>query len=369
MNTLKNITLSYISLPLSLCFFYTTAIQAAPIPQHPAIKNNTATNLLPHTKPENNAPHDMKFWIDSSQQSMSDSVHSIGEYLDKSLTKDNDKEKLTNRSYLRIRQRSLYSHRDRLENDFKIYFRLDLPHVKRDWKLILDSEPNDYDSLESKQRGIAAGSKTQSGNTVGGFRLQDAQFGNWTSDFDIGVKIKLPLDPFTKARLTRVDNISQNWTTQFDQELFYYHSKGLGSLTQMSGFYALTSDQKNIFRTTTSAQYLQKDDKWELVQQLNIYQRATDKDLFEYSMGISANTDEIKEVTNYWISAEWKRRIYKHWLYFAARPQLEFPRDCNYHANLGIMIELEMFFSKNRKIDELGRYIPKPVAQRTMANQ
>ena len=370
MKTLNTITLSCAYLPLSLCLFYTATIYAAPTAQtlHSQSDDVTTPSLSPSTPTTIKTSRSMNEWVDDSQQSMSDSVHDIGEYLDTSLTKDEDEEKLTNRSYLRIRNRSIFSHRDQLENDFKIYFKLDLPHVKRDWKLILDSEPSDYDSLESKQRGIASGSKTQTGDTVGGFRLQDAQFGNWTSDFDIGIKLKLPLDPFTKARISRVDNVSQNWTTQFDQEFFYYHSKGLGSLTQISGFYALTADQKDIFKTTTSAQYLQDDDKWELVQQFNIYQRMTEKDLIEYSMGISVDTDEIKEITNYWVSAEWKRRVYKNWLYLAARPQLEFPREHNYHANLGVMIELEMFFSKNRKIDELGRYIPKPVKQRKVTH-
>ncbi|WP_297483865.1 hypothetical protein [uncultured Photobacterium sp.] len=368
MKTLNHTTRSYLSLPLSLYFFYTTAVNADPLAQNSLDKSHTETSVLPQTistqSNDDNTPYKMKQWIDSYQQSMTDSVHTVGEYIDQSLTKDENEAELTNRSYLRIRQRSIYSYRGKLENDFKVYFKLDLPHVKRDWKLILDSEPSDYDSLESKQRGIASGSKTQSGDTVGGFRLQDTQFGNWSSDFDIGIKLKFPLDPFVKTRLTRVDNVSENWTTQLEQELFYYHSKGFGSLSQLSGFYALTPDHKNIFRTTTSAQYLQEDDKWELVQQFNVYQRATERDLFEYSMGISADTDEMKEITNYWVSAEWKRRIYKHWLYLAARPQLEFPRDYNYHANLGVMIELEMFFSKNRKIDELKRYIPKPVKLR-----
>ena len=368
MKILNSITLASFALPL--CIFYTTAIYAAPIIENQPKKSDSVTNISPYADPlvvapTNDTSSNMKQWLDDSQQSMSDSVHNVGEYIDTSLAKDDDKTKLTNNSYLRIRNRSIYSHRGQLKNEFKVYFKLDLPHVKRDWKLIIDSEPSDYDSLESKQRGIASGSKTQNGDTIGGFRLQDAQFGNWTSDFDIGIKLKLPLNPFTKVKLSRVDNISKNWTTQFDQELFYYHSKGLGSLTQMNGFYAITADQKNIFRTTTSAQYLQDDDKWELVQQLDIYQRATEKDLFEYSMGISADTDEIKEVSNYWISAEWKRRVYRHWLYLAARPQLEFPREYNYHANPSIMFEIEMFFSKNRQIDELGRYIPKPVKQRT----
>ncbi|PSV09178.1 hypothetical protein [Photobacterium leiognathi] len=299
-------------------------------------------------------------WVDESHKSLTETVHNIGEYLDESLAKDEDESDLVNRSYLRIRNRSIYSYRGKLDNEFKVYFKLDLPHVKRDWKLIIDSEPSDFDSLESKQRGITTGSKNTSGDTVGAFRLQDAHFGNWHSDFDIGIKLKLPLDPFTKVRLTRVDPISENWTSQIEQQFFYYHSKGLGSLSKLSGYYALDHEESKIFKTTTSAQYLKEDDKWELLQQFELFHRYNDKILFEYSTGVSADTGENKEITNYWVSASWNKRIYKHWLYLGVRPQLEFPREYNYHPNPGVMIELEMFFSKNRKIDRLGRYIPKP---------
>ncbi|KJG42783.1 hypothetical protein [Photobacterium angustum] len=310
------------------------------------------------TDPDNQSS--MADWVDDSHQSLTDTVHDIGEYLDESLAKDEDEGALTNRSYLRIRNRLAYSYRGKLDNDFKVYFKLDLPHVKRDWKLIIDSEPGDFDSLENKQRGIATGNKTTSGDTVGAFRLQDAHFGNWNSDFDIGIKLKLPLDPFTKMRFTRVDPISENWTTQLEQQVFYYHSKGLGYLSALSGYYAINPEHSKIFKTTTSAQYLKEDDKWELLQQFELFHRYDDKNLFEYSTGISADTGENKEVTNYWVSAKWNKRIYKHWLYLGVRPQLEFPREYNYHANPGVMIELEMFFSKKRKIDRLGRYIPKP---------
>ncbi|WP_236690677.1 hypothetical protein [Photobacterium angustum] len=90
----------------------------------------------------------MADWVDDSHQSLTDTVHDIGEYLDESLAKDEDEGALTNRSYLRIRNRLAYSYRGKLDNDFKVYFKLDLPHVKRDWKLIIDSEPGDFDSLK-----------------------------------------------------------------------------------------------------------------------------------------------------------------------------------------------------------------------------
>lgn len=345
----------------SLTFYcLCSGVNANADPISASITVDSQPRVLLNAEPQNQS---VTQWVNGSQQSVSDSVHSIGEYLDTSLTKNEDKQKLINRTYLRLRNRALYSHRGYFDNDFKIYFKLDLPHLKRDWKLILDSEPSDYDSLENKQRGIAPETSHHRGDTVGGFRLQDTQWGRWRADFDLGIKLKLPLDPFTKARVSRVDNFSTDWTSKIDQELFYYHSKGLGSLSELSFYYALTADEQNIFRTSTSAQYLQKKDKWELVQQVNLYQRLNKNNLLEHSMGISADTNANKKITNYWLSTEWKRCLYKDWLFLSARPQLDFPNDYDHHANLSIMFELEIFFSKNRDIDVLGRYIPKATTQ------
>lgn len=142
-----------------------------------AEQNTVANSESPQTVSEQSADNveqhnSFADWVDNSHQSLTETVHNIGEYLDESLAKDEDESDLVNRSYLRIRNRSIYSYRGKLDNEFKVYFKLDLPHVKRDWKLIIDSEPSDFDSLESKQRGITTGSKNTSGDTVGAFRLQ-----------------------------------------------------------------------------------------------------------------------------------------------------------------------------------------------------
>ncbi|MGD6735973.1 hypothetical protein ACP5PY_06170 [Photobacterium leiognathi subsp. mandapamensis] len=65
---------------------------------------------------------------------------------------------------------------------------------------------------------------------------------------------------------------------------------------------------------------------------------------------------QVKQIANYWVSASWNKRIYKHGC-LQCTSTVKFPREYNYHPNPGVMIELEMFFSKNGKIDRLGRYI------------
>lgn len=303
-------------------------------------------------------------WVEIGQSTISDQVHDVSSYLDHSMAKDEDEKELINNSYLKIRLTPSYSYRDKFEFDTRASLKVDLPHTKQDWNLILETDPDDFDSLESKQRNTPTNGTSSFSEAVGGVRVQDLYFGSWKTNFDVGIKFRFPLDPFVRADIRRVDALSDNWTSRFKQELFYYHSKGPGSLTELDFYYAFKEDHSQIFKSASSAQYLENDDTWELVQTFTYFDRVSRRNLMEYSVGISSETDELKKVSNIWLSASWKRNLYKNWLYTTLTPQIEFPREHNHHINPGVWLELEILFSKNRKMDQLLRTIPTPYKKR-----
>lgn len=302
------------------------------------------------------------YWADETETYVADTVHDFSTYIDHSLAKEENEEELMNKSYVRIRYKPEYTHRGYFDSDFKISARIDLPHTKRDWKLILETDPDDYDSLESKQRALTpkSSSTTSGSDAIAGFRLQNAHWGEWKTHFDVGVKFKLPLDPFVRANLRRVDNLSENWTTQLKQELFYFDSKGLGSLTEFNFYYGNNNDPARIYKFSSSAQYLFDESGWELVNQIELFNRLNDHHLMEYSTGVSIDTNESDPLTNFWISASWRQKIYKDWLYLSITPQLDTPREFSHKLNPGVLIEIEAFFSKNHHVDRLNRYVPDP---------
>ncbi len=297
--------------------------------------------------------------MDETNDYLSELVLGFSEYIDHGLAKDDDEEAIVNRSYIKIKTLQTYSHRGLYESDESISVRVDLPHTEHNWKLILETDPDDYDNLESKQRGTSTGSQTKEG-AFGGVRLQGEQISQWKINFDIGVKLRFPIDPFTRAELYRVGKLSDDWTALFSQEFFYFKSKGLGSLTNLNFYYDVDELNGQIFKLGSSAQYLYDDDEWELVHQATYFDRMNEKNLVEYSLGVSLLPYEEKEVSNYWLSASWIHKLYKNWLYLTVTPQLEFPREYDYKFNPGVFIELEAFFSKNRKLNRLDRNIPKP---------
>lgn len=299
-------------------------------------------------------------WLDETQGSIADTVHDYSADLDHYIGKEDGEDPLDNQSYLRLRQRLRYAHREDLDSDANLYFRLDLPHTEKNWKLIFDTAPDDFDRLEDKERGISNRSDDGLSRAVGGVRLEGQILGAWKPNFDIGLKLKLPLDPFTRADIQRIDQLSASWTSRVKQELFYYHSKGPGIITAIDFYFSPNRHISTLLKLSTNLQYLDTENNWEYVQQAQLLDRLSDDTLMTYSLGISADSRPTYAITNSWVSASWKHRFYKNWAYITIIPELNFQDAYNYKINPGIMVELALYFSAKRKIDHIRQTIPTP---------
>lgn len=299
-------------------------------------------------------------WVDETQDTISDSIHDYSSSIDHYMAKKDEELPITNRSYLRLKFKGRYTHRDYTDLDASVKLKLDLPHTEKNWKLVLDTDPDDFDRLEDKQRGISNNSDSSLSGAVGGVQLQGQQWGKWRTNLDLGLKIKLPLDPFARADLRRIDRLSHKWTSRIKQEIFYYDSKGPGALTSLNFYFATPDDPSTILKLSSSAQYLDTDDNWEFVQQAEIFDRINHDNLLQYSIGISADSTPNYSITNSWISLAWKHRLYSDWLYMIVTPELDFQDEFQYKVNPGIMLEFELFFTAEGGIDRLARKIPNP---------
>ncbi|WEM45700.1 hypothetical protein PTW35_21755 (plasmid) [Photobacterium sp. DA100] len=299
-------------------------------------------------------------WIDDTQDTISDTVYDYSSSIDHFIAKKDEELPLTNRSYLRLKLKSRYTHREYFDTDASVKLKIDLPHTEKNWKFVLDTDPDDFDRLEDKQRGISNNSDSSLSGAVGGVQLQGQQWGKWRTNLDLGLKIKLPLDPFARADLRRIDRLSHKWTSRIKQEVFYYDSKGPGALTSLNFYFASPEDPSTILKISSSAQYLDTDDNWEFVQQAEIFDRINQDNLLQYSIGFSADSTPNYSITNSWVSVAWKHRLYSDWLYMSITPELDFQDAFQYKVNPGIMFELELFFTAEGGLDRLARKIPNP---------
>ncbi|PJC87487.1 hypothetical protein CSW98_06225 [Vibrio sp. HA2012] len=296
-------------------------------------------------------------WIDITENYFATTVHDFSNYIDQGLGKREGDEALKNRSYIRLRSLSDYSRYGDFNSDARVSLRIDMPYTERRWNLIFDTDPDDYQSLESKQRDLPT--KNVDADAIGGVRYQDGWLDDWDTDLDIGLKLRWPLDPFVRTEFRRVEVFDSDWVGAFRQQFFYYHSVGGGSLSELKFYYPVTEDEADIFSVGPSAQYLFDEERWELLLQMTLSDRVDNDHLLEYSAGLSVDPDESDKVTNYWVSVAWHLNVYKNWLYVSVTPRIDAPREYDYQINPGIRLDFEMFFSKNRKINRLNRSIPR----------
>ncbi|ELR65662.1 hypothetical protein C942_00745 [Photobacterium marinum] len=324
----------------------------------PVSENAVPSSKVSHVE-EIEEENDIISWIDDTQLTIADSIHDYSSSFDHFVGKKDDEEPMNNRSYLRLKLKSRYSHRENFDPDGSVYFKLDLPHTKKNWKLIFESDPDDFDRLEDKERGISANSSNSLSGAVGGVRLQGRKWGEWKTNFDLGLKLRFPIDPFTRIEVYRTDQLSYEWTSLTKQEVFYYKSKGPGAITSFNFYHAISQAPSTILKLSLNAQYLDTDNNWEVVQQAEIFDRVNQDNLLQYSIGVSADSRPNYSVTNSWVSIGWKHRLYKKWLYLTATSEFDFQEQFNYKINPGIMLELELYFSSNaRSTDRLKRSIP-----------
>lgn len=299
-------------------------------------------------------------WMELQHDNLTEVVYTSASALDRYVARDSYDDMALNNTYMRLRlkQRFYEAGERSFETDVKL--RVDLPHSKKRIKFFFDSNPDDFDDLDSRFRNIGTGSENiddAESSAVAGLRFEPGKDWKWQPNLGVGLKLKLPLNPYVRFKLRRLDDWGDHWSSYFRQTFYYYHVDSWGSDTELD-FYRPFAENF-LFRSVSAAKYLHKDDLWELLQSFSIYQSINARNAFEYQVGMTADDDPWLRSKNYWLRSEWKHLLYKDWLFFSVSPEVSFPRYQDFKDQWSIFFELEVFFSKQpslKKIHATNKY-------------
>jgi hypothetical protein len=261
---------------------------------------------------------------------------------------------MENNSYavLNIKQKFYSKSENKTQIDLNV--KIDLPYSEKKWKLFLDTNNNDFDPLVDKNRESYTSNANfieNASDTVGGLLFTDLK-NEWKKKYRIGTKLNFPLNPFIKANFYHTTSLNNKLTQYFEQEFFYYNEEGFGTNTNLNYYYQ--TDSNFIIQSNSAAQFLNdNDNNWELTQKFSAWEQLTDKSTIKYSIGISANSRPDLKVTNYWINAKWRHKLYKEWLYVKIIPEISFREEFDYKPDYGVLLQFEMFFAKNKYMNRL----------------
>ena len=288
-------------------------------------------------------------WLDEQQANLSEGVSDASSGLDQYITRDSFDSDLVSKSYIQIRFNHDVSSGYENETRATIKTRLHLPNISKKWSLFLDSDPTELDSVDDRQRNVTGDTlNNRDEDMVAGLaRIRERK--HWDTEFRIGVKVRLPLDPYTKASIFRDDSLAGDWRSRLKFSTSYFDTRGWRTDARWDAFVPL--NQRDVFRLINEAQFIDSDNTWEFYHGYSYYRRFT-KSSVEYRFSVNGSSQPNPRVTGYGVRMPWRRKLNRDWLFFKITPELSFPRDRGFSDTWAIYFGLEVFFS-DHYIEEL----------------
>lgn len=275
-------------------------------------------------------------WLEQQRDEVSRGVSQVGRSFDDWLAGDIESTDI-NESYVRLRFNQRVGRHDAYFSNGRISGRLDLPNASERWKLIFESESVEQNTLRDQRL-----SNINRQSFTGGFSYETVERNGWRFNHDVGIRGRLPLEPFYRFR-TRFDRpLTENWQAGFNNRIYYYHHDGWGQDSRL--FFTRPINPQLTFRVESQLNYEHKDRLTEFGQSVSLYQTIAEREIMIWELGLLGQNRPESSVDSYYAQILYRRAIYKDWLVMELVPQVLFEKRYNWEPDPRVQLNLEVYF-------------------------
>ncbi len=275
-------------------------------------------------------------WLVEPRNQVSRNVTALGRNLDNWLAGEGVGG-AENESYLRIRFNQELGSFGGYHSRLQVGGSLDLPRVSERWKLIFESDTDELKSLEDSVL-----RDESSGESTGGFSYLQFESDNWQLSHAVGLRARVPGDPFYRFKAKYDKQLSDNWALGYRQKIWNYKSQGWGYDSNVSFSRALTSNR--VLAISSEVKYQQDKEETEFSQSIALHHSPAELNTHSYEIGILGSSKPNIRIDNYFIGAQFRRALQDDWLFLEILPQVLVSRDESWRPEPRLLVNLEVLF-------------------------
>ncbi|WP_115899044.1 hypothetical protein [Marinomonas pollencensis] len=277
-------------------------------------------------------------WWQSTHRSVSETVDDWSRNIDAFLS--GKQHVLSNESYMRLRFGPILSD-DGADGFFDFNARLKLPNTKDRLRFVIES---DGDHLTSDNEVTETSRDSSVVNSVANSNVSAAVRyikKSWGADFDGGVLLAFPLNPFLRTRFSQGQRYGQ-WRWYQQEEAFAYYTEGTGLRYKLGYAHQLGDDFQygSRFGTTWFAQ----DDEIYYREDFFLKQSLNEKSKLLYQLSFLQADGDDTDGNSFLYFVDYSRHLYKNWLIGHVKPQMTHESDNDYQADFSLTLSLEVLF-------------------------
>lgn len=302
------------------------------------------------TTPENEETGDLSFWRRSAdwlvmyRDNISSGIEGMGRGIDRFFAGD-EALQAENKSYARIRTSMQFIEGSGFVDSNELKFRLYLPATQRKFRLVIENDSDDDETLEEKNRpSTSTRDSTDENQLSAAFQFISEEMDRWKTKGEIGVRASAPPNPFVRHTARRRWDLNGLWSMKFQQRVGYYKLDGYRANEEL-GFERRLNDNW-FYRMKTEFEWRETEDTMSAAQVFSFYNRIDDKKGINYQVGVIAGSLHHTVIEKSYFAIDYRQLLYKDWLYLDVIPEIVFPRSDDYDPTSSITFRLEIFFSE-----------------------
>jgi hypothetical protein len=310
-------------------------------PEMPSQGVSNEVDSSPDSADQDVASKDSLF--DVSHKTISENIISLSHTVDSFFSNERYLEESSG-SYGCIKASAYFSEGGEIDARASVCLKIDLPTTKKRWKLLLESDDrNDTESFsEDDQRTVVADvqdEKNQGSSAVFRYVAKDELLRY--INFDIGVKARTPLDPFTRLRFRRTW-VPDPWLFRLTESLYYFTSTAGGFLYRLDMERQIGTDW--YLRMTFEADYRVPESQFNLAQNFGFYQSVKKGHALSWELTLVGVSQPNPRVDYYVYKFRYRINLWREWFFFEVSPQLVHERENNFRSVAGILFAAEAVF-------------------------
>jgi hypothetical protein len=164
-------------------------------------------------------------------------------------------------------------------------------------------------------------------------------------DFGAGIRIRTPVDPYTKGTYRHNFIFSDATALRARQTLFWRDSRGVGETTEVDLDHLLSP--RLLLRWGNTATLAEDVERLEWTSALTAFQSLSERRALAYTGFVTGVVNTDVPVRDYGVEIRYRQRVLRKWLFLDARTSLTWPRETleeDREMNPGVSLGFEMYF-------------------------
>ena len=282
-------------------------------------------------------------WLDKPRDYLSERFVSLSARVDRFFAEDRVFQE-SRTSYLRFYGDLVFKKSGSSDFNPQLQAKVVLPALEKRLHILLES--NSDITGEVPTASVPTQSGTPHVNVPNDFRaavqVQVTDSPHWNINTDAGLRFHgLTLPPFARLRISRVQSVRQ-WQFRLTEALYWYEQSGMGESTQYDVDYRFNDHY--LGRSRTQAIWSDHDQRFDFEQSFSLYHPIDQSHALSYGVSVYGASQPNSHVTDYAVSATWRTRIHREWLFFDVQPGLSWPETDSFHITPTILLRVEAVF-------------------------